>query len=586
MDRAGALNAALDVGAAWLDPVAVDEARVTIDRALARLELGGDHTVVALVGATGSGKSSLFNALARMDIAEVGARRPMTSMPMACVWGEGGSSELLDWLEVPHPRRVTRETILDADTQAPLHGLVLLDLPDHDSTEVIHRVEVDRLVNQVDLLVWVVDPQKYGDDALHSGYLQRMVGHDGVMVLVLNQIDRLEPDEAETCRRDLRRLLDGDGLDKVPVLPVSATRGDGVDDLRELLAAVVQNRSAIEERLEADLQVSVASVASGLAADEPGEGEPVDVDRMLEEMAAAAGVPAVLDAVTAEYRRRGWIRVGWPLLRWLRKLTPDALGRLHHRVAEDDLRVIATSLVPVSAPSQRPRVELAVETLVAANADPLPRRWSDAMRAAVAAQSAGGPDLVGALDSAVASVDLQLTPPTWWRAVGVLQYLFTLIAIVGAGWSVALGTSGLFGLGMENPLSVAGLPLPAFLLIFGLVAGGLLAGVGAWLLTRDARRRRADVQERMDAAVRSVAEERVVVPLRAVLARHRATRLTLAGETPAVAMPSGLSTTAPPDGVGSVAELVADGAEPVASSAAADAEVTEGTTGEPARSLV
>ena len=60
-------------------------------RAGERLRLGGDHTIVALVGATGSGKSSLFNALSGMEIADVGARRPLTSLPMACVWGADGA---------------------------------------------------------------------------------------------------------------------------------------------------------------------------------------------------------------------------------------------------------------------------------------------------------------------------------------------------------------------------------------------------------------------------------------------------------------------------------------------------------------
>jgi len=217
--RAGSLAAALDSGAPWLDPDVVQRARASIDHAIARSEFGVEHTVVALVGATGSGKSSLFNALARMEIAPVGARRPLTAAPMACVWGETGSQQLLDWLDVPDDRRMTRESVLDADDQAPLYGLVLLDLPDHDSTEVIHRVEVDRLVTMVDLLIWVVDPQKYADDALHSGYLQRMTGHDGVMLVVLNQIDRLGPDEAQTCANDLRRLLDGDGLSRVGMVP-------------------------------------------------------------------------------------------------------------------------------------------------------------------------------------------------------------------------------------------------------------------------------------------------------------------------------------------------------------------------------
>src|SRR5262245_55006018 len=62
-----------------IDPDAVPAAGHLVDRARARLELGAaGHTVVALAGATGSGKSSLFNALARMELSPPGVLRPTT----------------------------------------------------------------------------------------------------------------------------------------------------------------------------------------------------------------------------------------------------------------------------------------------------------------------------------------------------------------------------------------------------------------------------------------------------------------------------------------------------------------------------
>jgi GTP-binding protein EngB required for normal cell division len=544
--HAEALRAAVQVGGPWLDPAAVELAQQIIDRSLERLRLGAGHTVVALVGATGSGKSSLFNALASMDIAQVGARRPLTTLPMASVWGEDGSQQLLDWLEVPAERRVRRESVLDADRQAALNGLVLLDLPDHDSTEVVHRVEVDRLVTMVDLLIWVVDPQKYADDALHSRYLRRMTGHDAVMVVVLNQIDRLTPEEADVCRRDLRRLLDGDGLESVRIVPVSATRGDGVDDLRELLAQVVQSSSVIEERLDADLIAAGDELARGLAPAEPGNGEPVGMDRLVQELAAAAGVPSVLEAISAEYRRRGLRRTGWPVLRGLSRISPDALSRLGGTLADRDLRVIASSLLPVAASSQRAQVELAVQTAIAANADPLPRRWAQAVREGVAGPAtaetlaaeivsptpAAGTrhGLVSTLDGAVASVDLQLGRPLWWRLAALAQFVFAVAAAIGAVWLFVIGASQLVGRQFPSPPSVAGMGLPLLLLILGLVAGALLAVVAAWALRVGASRRQETARTELYGAVRVVADERVGEPVRAVLVQHRATRVALAGE--------------------------------------------------------
>src|SRR3546814_19330728 len=69
-----------------------------------------------------------------------------------------------------------------------LNGTVLLDLPDHDSTEVSHHLEVDRLVKLADLLVWVLDPQKYADAAIHDRSLKQLTTPQGVMVVVLNHI--------------------------------------------------------------------------------------------------------------------------------------------------------------------------------------------------------------------------------------------------------------------------------------------------------------------------------------------------------------------------------------------------------------
>jgi GTP-binding protein EngB required for normal cell division len=523
--RVTAVEAALAVGEPWLPPDLVEQARATVDRSVRRVGLGPEHTVVALVGATGSGKSSLFNALARMEIAPVGARRPMTSQPMACVWGEGGSEELLDWLEVPADRRITRESVLDADLQAPLQGLVLLDLPDHDSTDVIHRVEVDRLVTMVDLMVWVVDPQKYADDALHSGYLQRLVGHAGVMVVVLNQIDRLDPVEADTCSRDLRRLLDRDGLERVPMIAVSARRGDGVDALRGLLADVVQDRFAIEERVGADLQAAVDALATGLAADEPGQGEPPGGDAVMRALATAAGIPVVLEAVAAEYRRRGRARTGWPPLQLLRRLTPARLARPGSGVDEDDLKLMSAGHRPVSATVQRSGVQMAVDAAIAASADALPQRWAQAVRAEVGRPEV---DLVTALDRGLAGVDLRPRPPAWWWAVAAVQYVLAAAAVTGAIWSVLLGAGSLVG-DADAPAGALGLSLPVVLLVAGLLGGALLALVMHWVLADGARRRRALVEGQLADVVRSIVRERVVAPIRLVLHRHRATRLALTG---------------------------------------------------------
>ena len=204
-----------------------------VARARDRAALSGEYTVVALAGATGSGKSSLLNALADARIAEPGVRRPTTGHPVAVIvpatgaGAEHGADELLDWLDV-RDRHVGGSRVL----QESATGLVLLDLPDHDSVVTEHRTIAERLYERVDLLVWVVDPQKYADAALHARYLRGLRDHAGVVVLVLNQADRLAPAEQRAMVADLQRLAAEDGLGASPVLAVSASTGAGVTELR------------------------------------------------------------------------------------------------------------------------------------------------------------------------------------------------------------------------------------------------------------------------------------------------------------------------------------------------------------------
>ena len=258
-----ALDEAVEALDGRADPKLLARARSVAGRAGERLHLSGEHTVVALAGSTGSGKSSLFNALSGADLSPVGVRRPTTSKAHACVWGTEGATPLVQWLGVPRRQTVWQHGAVVQD-QA-LDGLVLLDLPDHDSTAVDHRLEVDRLVEIVDLLVWVVDPQKYADEALHEHYLRRLAGHAAVTVVLLNKIDTLNPFAAAECADDLRRLVAHDGLRRARVLTCSARTGAGLDDVRALVAAAVTRRQARSDRLVADVESVVYALAPSVS---------------------------------------------------------------------------------------------------------------------------------------------------------------------------------------------------------------------------------------------------------------------------------------------------------------------------------
>ncbi len=521
--RVEALEQALKVGGDRFAPKAVKTARQALERTGERMRLGSKHTVVALAGATGSGKSSLFNALAGMDLADVGAKRPTTGKPMACVWGADGAEPLLDWLDVPGRHRTARESVLDADRESVLNGLVLLDLPDHDSTNVTHRLEVDRLVDLVDLLVWVVDPQKYADEVLHTRYLKRFAGHESVMLIVLNQIDRLGPAEAQTCVTDMRRLLDADGLGEVRILATSATRLDGVEDLRGILADVVRRQAMTAERSAADLDVAREALSKSLSPTEPDARALDGAEELVGALAAAAGLPVVLGAVEVDYKRRAQRYTGWPFAEWAQALRPDPLRKLRLGDAEGELRQLTRTSLPAPTPSQQARVEIAVRAVTSSAANALPSRWGDAVRKA--ARSPGA-SLSEALDGAVMSVDLDYRTPPWWSVVRVVQYLLALATIGGAVWYLALFGYSFAGKYPGAP-SLGPVSVPAWLFYGGLVGGLLLAAGSRWAVRTGARRRRARVAALLRQAVSQVAFEHVVSPVAEVLADHRAARQAL-----------------------------------------------------------
>jgi GTP-binding protein EngB required for normal cell division len=228
------------------------DAETLLRRSGERMRMSASHTVVALAGGTGSGKSSLFNALAGAAFSPAGVMRPTTKHLHACVWGMEGAAPLLDWLSVQRRHRYARASALD-EGEATLTGLLLLDLPDHDSVVTGSAAMVDRLVKLADMLVWVLDPLKYADASVHQRYLVPLAGHAAVTTVVLNQADTLSPDQVADCTADLRRLLDSEGLLETPVVVTSAATGAGLDELRRTLAAAVAARRAASDRITADI---------------------------------------------------------------------------------------------------------------------------------------------------------------------------------------------------------------------------------------------------------------------------------------------------------------------------------------------
>jgi hypothetical protein len=513
-ERLEALADAVALGEDVVDDGAVAVARALVARAGERLGHGLEHTVVALAGATGSGKSSLFNAVAGADLSTVGARRPTTSRTSAATWGPD-ATPLLDWLQVDRRHTVSGGAALD--------GLVLLDLPDHDSTAAEHRREVDRVVALADVVVWVLDPQKYADRAVHEGYLRPLAGHAGVLLVTLHQADRLAPEALEACRLDLRRLLAEDGLPDVPVLATSVRSEGGTSALVAALAERVAARRSAVQRLEADVAAAANALGRDCAGTDARAGSSSSAvgDRtraaLGQALAGAAGVDAVTDAVARSHVGRAVAATGWPVTRWVRRLRPDPLRRLHLGKGEG---TSGRTSLPTASPVATARLDNAVRELTTASGDALPLAWADALQREVDERH---DRLADRLDAAVAGTDLGVArAPAWWRLVGVLQSVLLVVAVVGGVWLAGLAALAYLQLHLPEPPDAGPFPLPTVLLLGGLAAGILLAALARPLAGIGARRRARVARRRLTAAVQQVAEQELVGPVEGVLERNAA----------------------------------------------------------------
>jgi hypothetical protein len=228
----------------------------------------------------------------------------------------------------------------------------------------------------------------------------------------------------------------------------------------------------------------------------------------------------VAAATANAYRHRAVASTGWPLVRGARKLRPDPLKRLHLSTDKPDPTPaeeapVARTSLPEADAAQKSAVGLSVRAVAARAAAPIPQVWAPALN--TASRSRLG-DLPDALDRAVAKTDLGMSrKPFWWTAVGLLQWLFTIAAVVGLGWLIAGYAVRALGLpAFDNP-QVGDVPLPTLLLLGGLLLGAMTALLLRPIVNYGARRAGRRAEQRLRGSVTEVAREYVVAPVREVL---------------------------------------------------------------------
>ena len=589
------LKDAISYGEGRVPETVLLDAAETLERLSQRRELSTEHTVIGFFGATGSGKSTLFNAIAGQNIALSAPTRPTTSTVQAAIWEAEGSEELLDWLGIdkrvypqtqalaaegeasdgngagkhnkaggaaapnavtePAPglfNRIRRAVGGRGEMRTRTGGLILLDMPDFDSVTTTNRDLAARMMRYVDVLVWVVDPQKYADAVIHRDFMVPLAASGAQALCVLNQADKLAPAEVPAVLASLTRLLQAEGTEahllSAPIA-VSARTGDGVDVLRDLLAQVAAAKSLSLQRTDAQLHAT----ASQLRTYAGGEGTVLAGAYALEaeqKLAKACYTSSqaeqVLQAATASYRRAAGQRTGWILTRWMSRLKADPLRRLHlgqqdetksaskaekssgmlGSDSENAPELVASSLPPLSA-AQKAGMANAVRQYSKQMAARVDEPWKRSMKEAALSREAELPEL---LERDMVRIDYGLgRTRAPWVIFNALQWIALLSALVGVGWLTLI--SGMAYLQIQLPPAPtpegSPVPLPTLLLLLGILLGIASAGVGRLLTAMGSRYYARKLRGRLQTGVEKAVQSCVVAPVQQEAKRLNAYRKAL-----------------------------------------------------------
>jgi hypothetical protein len=486
-----------------------------------RIGFPADAYVLALVGGTGVGKSSLLNALAGSVVSRASVRRPTTSHPIA--WVPAADLEalgpLLDWVGVQDVREHQGRA---------LGPVAILDLPDMDSLELGHRERVEAILPRVDAVAWVTDPEKYHDAVLADDFLRMWLPRLSRQVVIVNKADRLAHVDAIRIRNDLDRDLvvarvDSD-VPRVPVVLTSAApaAADGttpqpqVADLQHWLAEGVTAKAVVRGRLAASSLAHGRDLAAAAGIDPAAASTPyVTPDARRSAIEAAAG--AVLRAVDmgglerqaeAATRQRARARGTGPVGR-LTSLVYRASGRSSSVADPDSYLLRWRERGSLSPAVQALRDELGASVRAAA-----PRVRPILAAAMEPTELRAG--LERAVDRAIRGLG-RLEPPSsrWWPVLGLLQSVATVGLALSVAWLVVMALGGPAAGSVDVPL-LGAVPTPFATLVAFLLIGYLLARLvgfhAGWLGRRWAR----DVRERVGREVRAEIAGRGLAPLDAV----------------------------------------------------------------------
>ncbi|MDD2659415.1 MAG: 50S ribosome-binding GTPase [Methylococcales bacterium] len=152
--------------------------------------------IVAFMGGTGVGKSSLLNRLAGKAIAKAGIVRP-TSREVTLFHHHS-----VDTQHLPEQIPLAKINISQHDDESK-KNIVWIDMPDFDSTEQSNKQLVLQWLPYIDVLIYVVSPERYRDEKAWRLLLEEGARH--AWLFVFNQWDKGQLEQYEDFNRQLHK---------------------------------------------------------------------------------------------------------------------------------------------------------------------------------------------------------------------------------------------------------------------------------------------------------------------------------------------------------------------------------------------
>jgi hypothetical protein len=187
--------------------------------------------VVGLFGGTGVGKSTLLNRFASEAIARTSAERPTSRDINVYVHQSISVDRLPDNLPM-HKMRTSLHS-----NQKYQH-VMFIDMPDFDSVETANRELVDAWLPHLDMVLYVVSPERYRDDQGWRLLLAHVTQH--AWVFVMNHWDRGVPEQLA----DFSKQLAAAGLPNPIIFKTdSSSQSDATVDEFDALQSLIQETS-------------------------------------------------------------------------------------------------------------------------------------------------------------------------------------------------------------------------------------------------------------------------------------------------------------------------------------------------------